>query len=86
MATTYSITEAQANFPAMVREAAEHPIVITRRDKVVGYLLSPERFEAILETMEVLANPEAMQAIRDAEAGKTKYYPLSILDEPGDED
>jgi hypothetical protein len=27
-----------------------------------------------------------MKAIRDAEAGKTKYYPLSILDEPGDED
>lgn len=81
MATTYSITEAQANFPAVVREAAEQPIVITRRDKVVGYLLSPERFEAILETMEILANPEAMQAIRDYEQGKTKFYPLSVLDE-----
>ena len=69
----------------MVREAAEHPVVITRRDKVVGYLLSPERFEAILETMEILANPEAMKAIRDAEEGKTKYHPISILDEPGDE-
>ena len=85
MATTYSITEAQAKFPAVVREAAEHPVVITRRDKVVGYLLSPERFEAILETMEILANPEAMKAIRDVEEGKTKYHPISILDEPGDE-
>ena len=85
MATTYSITEAQAKFPAVVREAAEHPVVITRRDKVVGYLLSPERFEAILETMEILTNPEAMKAIRDAEEGKTKYHPISILDEPGDE-
>ena len=35
--------------------------------------------------MEILANPEAMKAIRDAEEGKTKYHPLSILDEPGDE-
>lgn len=85
MATTYSITEAQAKFPSVVREAAEHPVVITRRDKVVGYLLSPERFEALLETMEILANPEAMKAIRDAEEGKTKYHPISILDEPGDE-
>ena len=85
MANTYSITEAQAKFPSVVREAAEHPVVITRRDKVVGYLLSPERFEAILETMEILANPESMKAIRDAEEGKTKYHPLSILDEPGDE-
>ena len=81
MATTYSITEAQAKFPAVVREAAEHPVVITRRDKVVGYLHSPERFEAILETMEILANPEAMKAIRDYEAGKTKFYPLSVLDD-----
>lgn len=81
MATTYSITEAQAKFPSVVREAAEHPVVITRRDKVVGYLLSPERFEAILETMEILANPEAMKAIRDYEAGKTKFHPLSVLDE-----
>lgn len=81
MATTYSITEAQAKFPAVVREAAEQPIVITRRDKVVGYLLSPERFEAMLETMEILANPEAMKAIRDYEAGHTKFYPLSVLDE-----
>lgn len=36
--------------------------------------------------MEILANPDAMKAIRDAEAGKTKYYPLSILNEPDDED
>jgi len=81
MATTYSVTEAQAKFPAIVREAAEQPVIITRRDKVVGYLLSPERFEAMLETMEVLANPEAMKAIRDYERGKTKFYPLSVLDE-----
>ena len=80
MATTYSITEAQAKFPALVREAAEHPVLITRRDKVVGYLLSPERFEALLETMEILANPKAMKAIRDYEAGKTKFHPLSVLD------
>ena len=80
MATTYSITEAQAKFPSVVREAAEHPVLITRRDKVVGYLLSPERFEALLETMEILANPKAMKAIRDYEAGKTKFHPLSVLD------
>ncbi|MFZ4484495.1 MAG: type II toxin-antitoxin system Phd/YefM family antitoxin [Chthoniobacterales bacterium] len=85
MATTYSVTEAQAKFPAIVREAAEQPVIITRRDKVVGYLLSPERFEAMLETMEILANPEAMKAIRDAEEGRTKYHPLSVLDAPDDE-
>ncbi len=81
MADTYSISEAQAKFPALVRRAEDRPVVITRREKIVGYLLSPERMEAILETMEILANPKAMKAIRNAEAGRTKYHPLSVLDE-----
>ena len=81
MASTYSITEAQAKFPAVVREAAEGTVAITRRDRVVGYLVSPERFEAMIETLELLANPEAMAAVRDAEAGKTRYHPLTALDE-----
>jgi len=81
MAITYSITEAQAKFPAVVRESADHPIAITRHDKVVGYLLSPERMEAIMETLEVLGNPKAMTAIRNYEAGRTTFHPLSALDE-----
>jgi hypothetical protein len=31
--------------------------------------------------MEILSNPEAMAAINKAKAGKTKDYPLSVLDE-----
>jgi len=84
VADTYSISEAQAKFPALVKQAEDRPVVITRRDKVVGYLLSPERMDAILETMEILANPKAMKAIRDAEAGKTQYHPLSVLDSEGE--
>jgi prevent-host-death family protein len=79
MKTTYSITEAQAKFPALVKEAADHPVVITRRDETVGYLLSPDRMEAMLETMEILANPQAMQALRDFEQGAEGYVPLSEL-------
>ncbi len=81
MAITYSVTEAQAGLPAILREAEEQPVIITRRDKAVGYLLSPERFEAIMETMEIMANPLAMQAIRDHKSGKTKFMPLDVLDE-----
>ena len=80
MTSTYSITEAQANLPALVRASQDKPITITRRDKVVGYLLSPERMEAIMESMEILANPKAMRAIRDYENGHTKFSPLSVLD------
>jgi hypothetical protein len=30
--------------------------------------------------MEILAKPEVMKTIRDCEAGKTKFHPLSVLD------
>lgn len=81
MAITYSVTEAQAGLPSILRQAEDQPVIITRRDKTVGYILSPERFEAMLETMEIMANPEAMDAIRDYKAGKTKFLPLDSLDE-----
>lgn len=78
--STYSITEAQARFPAVVRESRDTTVTITRHDEVVGYLLSPERMEAIIETMEILANPRAMQAITDYETGRTTFHPLSDLE------
>ena len=81
MAITYSVTEAQAGLPSILRQAEDQPVIITRRDKTVGYILSPERFEAMLETMEIKANPEAMDAIRNYKAGKTKFLPLDSLDE-----
>jgi len=81
MSSTYSITEAQAHFPSMVRAAEESLVTITRRDEIVGYLLSPARMEAILESMEILANPKAMSAIRQYEKGRTKFHPLSSLKE-----
>ena len=81
MKTTYSITSAQANLPRVVRESENALIKITKRDETVAYVVSKERMESILETMEILANPKAMDAIRKDRAGKTKYYPLESLDE-----
>ena len=81
MKDTYSVSEAQARLPALVKEAMDHPVVITRRDKVVGYLLSPERMEGILETLELMADPKAMTAIRRARSGAGKYHGLAVLDE-----
>ncbi len=81
MASTYSITEAQANFPSIVRAAEDEIVTITRRDEVVGYLVSPDRMDAILESMEILANPKAMNAIRQYEKGRTEFHALSSLKE-----
>jgi len=33
----------------------------------------------MLETMEIMSNPLAMEAIRDHKSGKTKFLPLDAL-------
>jgi antitoxin YefM len=81
MKTTYSITSAQAKLPTLVRECAKGLITITKRDEAVAYVVSRERMETLLETMEILANPKAMEILRKDRQGKLKYYPLESLDE-----
>ncbi len=81
MDSTYSVTQAQTNLPRLIKEAADAgSIAITRHDKTVAYLISRERMDSILETLEVLGNPAAMKAIRYYEKGKTKFLPLSAMD------
>ncbi len=81
METTYSVTEAQAGLPALLKRAQERLIVITKRDKPVAYLVSAERMMAIAETLEIMADPAAMRAIRKAQEGKGTYMPLTALGE-----
>lgn len=84
MTTTYSITRAQHNFPRLVRESADaEAIAITRHDETVAYVVSRDRMEAIVETMAILANPDAMREIRRHESGTLKFQPLDVLDDDG---
>jgi len=79
--STYSVTQAQSQLPQLLRQAERGAVVgIARRDETVAYLLSREYLEAIVETMEILANPAAQKAIADHRAGRTKFLPLSALD------
>ena len=78
--STYSVTAAQSQLPRLLREAEGGALVgIARRDETVAYLVSREYLEAIVETMEILASPEAQQAIARHRAGRTKFVPLSSL-------
>jgi len=81
MKNTYSVAKAQANFTRILKEAEKHLVGITRHDETVAFILSRERMEAIVETLEVMANPGAMKAIREHQAGKTKFLPVSVLDD-----
>lgn len=66
--------------PRLIRDAeAGRPIGIRRRDQTVAYVVSRERLEAIVETLELLANPASRKAIEDHRAGKTRFLPLSSL-------
>ena len=80
--STYTVTAAQSQLPRLIREAEMgRPIAISRRDETVAYILSQERLEAIVETMELLANPKARKAIDDHRAGKTRFLPLAALED-----
>jgi prevent-host-death family protein len=81
MPPTYSVTQAQALLPQLLKNAVtEGSIAITRRDETVAYLVSRQRMEAIAETLDLLGDAKAMKAIQDYEAGRTKFLPLSALD------
>ena len=47
----------------------------------MSVLLPIEEYEALMETMDLLANPKAMRALRAAKAGKLKYQKLDMDDE-----
>ena len=77
MKSTYSIKEAQSQFPSLVREAEGGGMAtITRHERAVAYVLGAEDLAALIETAEILANPAAMKAIADAEAGRGQVYPI----------
>ena len=80
MSDSYTIKTAQQRFSAVVQEAADHPVTITKQGRAVAVLISMERMEAIAETMEILADPKAMAAIRKHREGRAKYHDLTALD------
>jgi len=78
--STYSVTRAKSALPRLLREAESGKCVgIARRGETVAYLLSRRHFEAILETMAILANPRARKAIADHRAGRTRFSPLAAI-------
>ena len=81
MTDTYTIKTAQQKFSALVQEVADHPVTITKQGKAVAVMMSMDRMEAIAETMEILADPKAMAAIRAHREGCGVYHDVTALDE-----
>ena len=77
-----SITDLQREGPAIVRRAeAKGSVPLARNGRTVAYIISRDRMEAIIETLEIMGNREAMMAISDYQAGKMKMRDVSALDE-----
>src|SRR5438128_11588306 len=74
--TTFDIAEAQARLPKLVR--AKQTLSLRQDNETVAFLVPRARMEALLETMEILANPQAVRAIRRDQSGRGKYLPLSV--------
>ena len=78
--STYTIKELQRETAAAVRAAEKGSLVtITRHDRPVVHVISDERLGALLETMELLTDPDFVTAWQQEKAGQGKYYPASSL-------
>ena len=70
MAKTVPFTEARARLTELldeVNERHEH-VIITRNGRPAAVVLSSDEYEALAETLEVLEDDEALEALRESEA------------------
>jgi len=80
MKDTYSIKELQRETAAAVNDAEDGALVtVTRHDRPVAHIISSERLGGMLETMELLADPDFMRELKRLRAGKVKFHPASSL-------
>jgi hypothetical protein len=75
--STYTISQAQAKLPRLIKQDS---FAISVHGKVKGFYLSKERLEAMIETMELLGQPEFRQALKEHKSGKEKTYTVEELE------
>jgi PHD/YefM family antitoxin component YafN of YafNO toxin-antitoxin module len=75
--STVNVTQAQQRLPRLIKQDS---FAISRHGKVVGVYLSKDRIEALIETVELLGNPDFLRALKEYKSGKMKFYDLDELD------
>jgi PHD/YefM family antitoxin component YafN of YafNO toxin-antitoxin module len=75
--STVNVTEAQANLPRLLKRDS---FAISRHGKIVGFYLSKDRIEALIETMELLGDESFMATLREYKSGKMKFKDIDDLD------
>ena len=69
MATTVGVKEAQQRLARLIRAAEEgQQVVITRDGTPAAVLLGAREYSSLMATLEEMADPGALRALRDAAA------------------
>ena len=69
MATTVGVKEAHQRLARLIRAAEEgQQVVITRDGTPAAVLLGAREYNSLMATLEEMADPGALRALRDAEA------------------
>lgn len=70
-----TITETRKQLLNLPEQLTDEPVIITKHGKPAMVALGYEQFESIMETLEVLSDPELMNVLRQslaqAEQGET---------------
>ncbi len=80
MINTVSLKELRPELPKVIAriDGKLDRYVVTKRGKPVVVMLSVEDYESLMETLDILADPEAMAGIRKGEEairkGKTRSW------------
>jgi PHD/YefM family antitoxin component YafN of YafNO toxin-antitoxin module len=79
--STITVAELQSQTPKIMRQTQRRGMLaVTREGHITAFLVSRDRLMAMIETMELLASPEAMNAVHEFESGKGKFYTVEELD------
>ena len=78
--TTVPLAEARANLSRLVDEAVRthQRVEVTRKGRRAAVILSADDYDSIMETLDILSDPELMREIRaaEAEAERGEVYSL----------
>ncbi len=86
MVTTITLKELRPKLPEVIEgiDTKLDRYIVTKRGKPVAVMLSPEDYEAMLETIEILSDKEAVKRIRQAKqeikAGRTVSFDDLVQD------
>lgn len=72
-----SISQLQADTSGIIKDAEREGIrAVSRNGRVVVFLVSRDRLESLLESLELQKNKKLMAAVRADRAGKVKALPF----------